>query len=138
MNDNRAKINLIKYGGCALFVALCAYLYISSRDFMALELVDKYLVLCDAFTVSGTVLLIVGCLFWTSSKGALDGLGYSFQLLFRSLIPGRRLARDEKYGDYLERKRNNRAKGYGFLFYSGLVTMAIALVFMGLFYSLYS
>lgn len=128
---------LIKYGGCLLFVAIFAYIYISNRNFAELELVDRYLVLCDAFTVPGMILLMIGCLVWASTQGALDGLGYAIKITIATFIPGKRLEADERYGDYLERKRSNRAKGYGFLFYSGLATMAVALVFMGLFYSLY-
>ncbi len=138
MSQNKIKVALIKYGGCAAFVALLACIYIFNRDFAQLELVDKYLVLCDAFTVPGVLLLMIGCLVWASTQGALDGLGYAVNQAIAALIPGKRLGADERYGDYLERKRNNRAKGYGFLFYSGLITMAVALIFMGLYYSLYS
>lgn len=135
--SERLKTNLIKYGGSAAFVALLAVAYISARDFAGAELVDKYLILCDAFTVPGMLLICLGALMWASTTGALDGLTYAVRYAIFSLIPGKRLERDEKYGDYIERRSKNRAKGYGFLFVSGLITMAIAAVFMILFYSLY-
>lgn len=130
------KMNLIKYGGCFVFVALLAWIYISNREFVGAERVEQYLILCDAFTVPGVILVMVGCLVWASTQGALDGLSYAMQYAIYSLIPGKRLEADETFGDYLERKRSKRAKGYSFLFISGAVTIIIALIFMGLYYSL--
>ena len=135
--SERVKVNLIKYGCSAAFVALFAGTYIASRDFGTADLVTKYLILCDAFTVPGMLLILFGCLMWASTTGVLDGLGYVMRYAVFSLIPGKRLERDEKYGDYIERKSQNRAKGYGFLFIAGLVTMAVALIFMALFYANY-
>ena len=134
---SKLKVNLIKYGCCAAFVAILATAYISMRDFAGAEAVDKYLILCDAFTVPGMLLIMFGCLLWASSLGALDGLSYVVRFAVMSLIPGKRAQRDETYGDFLERRMANRTKGYGFLFISGLVTMAVALVFMAQFYHLY-
>lgn len=134
--SKRVKVLLARYGGSATFVGFMAWLYISLRDFDGAKLVDKYRMLSDAFTVPGILLLMFGCLIWISNLGALDGLAYAVSFAIRSLIPGARY-KDEKYGDYVERKRENRVKGYGFLFISGGVTMAVAIVFMILFYSLY-
>jgi hypothetical protein len=134
---SKLKVNLIKYGCSAAFVAIMAIVYISLRDFAAAETVDKYLILCDAFTVPGMLLILFGGLLWASSLGAMDGLTYVVRFAVMSLIPGKRSKRDETYGDYLEHRMQNRAKGYGFLFISGLVTMAVALVFMAQFYYLF-
>ncbi len=130
------KVRLAKYGGSAAFVGLMVWLYMSLRDFSGAALVDKYRMLSDAFTVPGMLLLMFGCLIWVSDLGALDGIAYALTFAFRSLIPGGR-HKDEKYADYVERKRKKKAKGYGFLFASGGVTMAAAVVFMILFYTLY-
>ena len=135
--SKRAKIGLIKYGSCAVFVAAMAAFYISQRDFAGGALVDRYLILCDAFTIPGLMLLLVGCLIWVSNMGALDGIAYAINFCVRSLNPGARHGMDEKFGDYVARKREKRLKGYGFLFISGGVTMAVAIVFMILFYQLY-
>ena len=134
---SKLKVNLIKYGCCAAFVAILATAYISMRDFAGAEAVDKYLILCDAFTVPGMLLIMFGCLLWASSLGALDGLSYVVRFAVMSLIPGKRAKRDETYGDFLEHRMANRTKGYGFLFIAGLVTMAVALVFMAQFYYLF-
>ena len=129
------KVNT-RYWVSAAFVGFMAWLYISLRDFAGAKPADKYRLLSDAFAVPGLLLLLFGCLFWVSNLGALDGIAYAVYFAFRSLIPGGR-NKDEKYADYVERKRKNRVKGYGFLFVSGGVTMALAIVFMVLFYSLY-
>ena len=134
--SKQGKTRIAKYGGAAAFAGLMAWLYISLRDFDGAKLVDKYRMLSDAFTVPGILLLMFGCLVWISNLGALDGLAYAVNFAIRSLIPGGRY-KDEKYADYVERKRENRVKGYGFLFISGGMTMAVAIVFMILFYMLY-
>lgn len=138
----KLAVNLIKYGCCALFVGLTVWVFIALREteelkLVDMKLVDQYLILCDAFTVPGVLLILFGAMVWVSNQGALDGLAYCVRFAVFSLIPGKRLERDEKYGEYVERKSQNRLKGYGFLFWSGLATMAIALVFMVLFYHVY-
>ena len=136
--SRKLLVNLIKYGFCALFVGLLVWAYIGLRDVSEFTLMDWYLTLCDAFTIPGMLLILFGAMVWVSNMGALDGLAYCVRFAVFSLIPGKRLERDEKYGEYIERKSQHRIKGYGFLFWSGLVTMAIALVFMALFYSVYA
>ena len=134
--SKRAKARLAKHGGAAVFVGFMAWLYISLRDFAGANLADKCRILSDAFTVPGMLLLMFGCLIWFSNGGVLDGLVYGARLAIRSLIPGGRY-RDEKYADYVERRRQSRVKGYGFLFLSGGAAMAAAIVFIILFYTLY-
>ncbi len=138
MSKRLAK-SLTEYTCCAVAVGLLAWVYLSQRDFAGAALVDKYRMLCDAFTIPGMTLLMIGLLSWVASQGALDGLTYCVRFAIFSLIPGKRVDRDEKYVDYVLRKREKRkeGKGFAFLFHSGLVTMAVALVFMALFYSLY-
>ena len=131
-----AKARLAKYGGAAAFVGFVAWLYISLRDFAGAKPADKCRIFSDAFTVPGTLLLMFGCLIWFSNGGALDGLVYGVRLAIRSLIPGGR-CKDEKYAGYVERRRQNRIQGYGFLFISGGAAMAAAIAFMILFYTLY-
>lgn len=127
----------MKYGSCAVFDALMVVFYLSLRDLENAELVDKFLYLADAFTIPGMLLILLGAMVWVSNQGALDGIAYCVRLAIYSLIPGKRVERDEKYGDYVERKRGKRVKGYGFLFFSGIATMLIAFVFMAQFYYLY-
>ena len=134
--SKQARIRLIKYGAAAVFVGIMAYIYIAERDFAGAALVEKYWILCDAFTIPGILLIMFGSLVWVSNMGALDGIGYALAYLGRSLIPGMGGRTDEKYADYVERKREKPIRGYGFLLISGCITMAVALVFMALFFSL--
>ena len=134
--SNAAKTRILKYGICAVFTVVLAWLYIALRDFEGAVLVEKYRMLCDAFTVPGVLLLCVGGLVWASNLGALDGLSYVVSVAVKALIPGKR-KEIEKYGDYVLRKREKPPVGCGFLLISGAVVMAIAMVFLALFYSLY-
>ncbi len=135
--SKRLKTLLVKYGCCCAFVGLLAWFYIDQRPFSGADLVDQYLMLSDAFTIPGVILVMAGCLMWVSTTGFFDGVSYAAGAAIRALIPGGR-ANEEKYVDYIERKRENRVKGYGFLFIAGLVTLAISAVFMVLYYRLYS
>lgn len=126
----------IKYGGAAAFVGSVAWLYVGLRDFAGATPAERYRMLSDAFTVPGVLLLMLGCLIWISNLGALDGISYAIGAAVRSFVPGGRHG-EEAYGDYTRRKRENKIKGYGFLFLSGGVTMAIAVVFTALFYNVY-
>ena len=134
--SKEAKIRLIKYTSAAAFVGIMAYFYIAARDFIGASLVVQCWVLCDALTIPGTLLLMVGCLVWVSNLGALDGIAYALSFAVRSLIPGMRGKRDEKYADYVERRREKPVRGYGFLLISGGITLGIALVFMAMFFAL--
>ncbi len=125
---------LTKYLSCALFVWLLVWAYLSLRELPQTINAEYYLMLCDAFTIPGMLLILVGGLVWASNLGALNGLAYVVTLAVRSLIPGKRIDRDKTYSEYVEMKEEKRVRGYGFLFISGGVTMAIALVFMALYY----
>lgn len=130
------KVRLIKYGLSIGIGLLMAYAYIALRDFSSALLVEKYRMLCDAFTIPGIVLLMSGALMSVSNAGALEGVGYVLSQGFGMFIPGRGIG-TESFADYLERKRSKRVKGYGFLYISAALFLAAALVFMILFYSIY-
>lgn len=134
--SDKAKTRLIKYGSAAAFVAIMAYFYISMRDFAGATLVQKCVLICDALTIPGMLLILIGALVWVTNLGALDGIAYALRHTFRALIPGMSLKDDERYVDYVERRRENPVRGYGFLLISGSITMAGALVFMVLFFVL--
>lgn len=127
--SDRVKSLLIKYGCSTLFVAVMAYSYIAARDFAGAKTWEKMVMICDALTVPGMLLLMVGALIWAANTGALDGITYAVGFAFRALIPGGR-HKDERYADYVERQREKRVKGYGFLLITGGITMAVATVFL--------
>jgi hypothetical protein len=132
--------NALKYGiTCAICLVLTVS-YVTMRvDLTKLGEVPAVMlnrVLCDGVTVPGIIVLMLGCLVWLSTQGALDGVGYLMYYAVKALIPGKR-GDIERYGDYVERKRANRVTGYGFLIITGLVFMGFAAIFMILFYSVY-
>lgn len=137
---NNTGNRLLKYGissGIGLLVAVMYFFtHVSMESLGSMPTVDLVLVLCDAFFVPGTFMLMLGLLFWVASEGALDGVGYLGSCLVKTLLPGKR-AEFERYGDYVERKRGSRKKGYGFLCIVGLVFLAIAGILQIVFNMLY-
>ena len=91
--------------------------------------------LADAFTVPGVILIMVAVLCWLAGQGAVDGLLYAIKGL-GSLIPGMR-KEPEKYYDYVQRKREKRRSGYGFLAITGVVFLLISIAFIVKFYQIY-
>lgn len=135
--SDKWKTRLVKYAFSTAFVVLTGMIYLRLQGFEEAELVDRYRLLCDAFSVPGVLLIMFGALVWASNEGALLGVSYVARQAVFALIPGKRLEREEKYGDYVARKRDNQVTGYGFLFYTGLVALGIAGIFMVLFYLVY-
>lgn len=135
---NRRTI-LLKYGITTLIGALMAYATINLHGFSsAVTDVDKYRILADAFTIPGVVILLCGVLVAVANEGMFNGISYAMSYAIKMLIPGQAANRHEKYGDYVERKQaKGGVRGYGFLFIVGGVFLAIAVVFIALFYSVY-
>ena len=132
--------NLVKYGVSIGIGLVLAYIYVAARldlgDLASVERVDLYLILCDGCTIPGLLLLMSGFMMTISNQGALDGVTYVLTNAVRMLIPGA-ATRMERYKEYVERKRENRVKGYGFLYVTALIFLILAGIFMALFYALY-
>ena len=131
-----SKSNLIKSGIATAVGILLAVAFIASSDFFGENLMNRYKILCDAFTIPGLLMLMFAVLVSVSNEGALDGVGYVVKQGFR-MLTFRGLG-TEKYLDFVQRRRDNRVSGYGFLYIVGAAFMAVALIFMALFYSLYN
>ena len=133
--SNRVKVNLLKYGISSGFCGLLVYFYCSSRDLLSMEGAEFWRTLCDGFTIPGLTLIMVGFLVMVANEGFFDMFSYAASKAVGMLLPGRGFAdKHEKYYDYVQRKRDKRASGYGFLFVVGGIFMAFALLFMYLFY----
>lgn len=130
-----SKANLIKSGIVSAVGILVVILFVSSSDFGAQTTVDKYKILCDAFTIPGLLMLMFAAMLSISNEGGLDGVSYLVKQGFRMLTF--RGISQEKYLDYVQHRRENRLTGYGFLYIVGAVFMAVALIFLALFYSIY-
>lgn len=135
--NQKLKRNLMTYGTSFLAGGGIFYLYIWLREFPAEEAAENYKMLSDAAAAPGILLVAIGTLIWISKQGALDGISFGVSRIFRSLIPGGRMNKDERYFDYVEKRREKakQIRGYAFLFISGLVFLTIAGVFIILYYT---
>ena len=95
---------------------------------------DAMKMLSDSFTVTGIVLLAVGAMVYVSTQGMFDSVSYMGKFVGRALIPGKRNAPLEKYGDYKVAKSEHRFTGYGFLPIVGLCFTVIGVIFTLLFF----
>ena len=130
------KKPLLKYGAAILIGAALAAVYVSARDFAGASTMERYRILCDAFAIPGVVLMLSAALCALANAGSFTALGYSGRYLLDRLIPGPGKT-PERYGDYVERRREKKIRGYGFLLHVGAAFFAAALVFYFLFYRLY-
>ncbi len=136
--SDRLKSNLLKYGISSGFAAVMVYIYCSSRHVFLQPELERWRILCDAFTIPGLTLIMVGFLLMIANEGFFDMLSYACSKAVGMFLPGRGFSeKDEKYYDYVQRKKDKRATGFGFLFVVGGVCMALAMLFMFLFYRLY-
>ncbi len=99
--------------------------------------VSKYRALTDAFSIPGVIFLMVGCLVFVSTDGFFDMLSYGLSKFARSLIPFSKKS-EETFYEYKTRKSQNRFTGYSFLFFVGLLFLTVAIVFLILFFNVYS
>ena len=131
------KTNLKKYGASFLLGGGLFCLYLFTREFPAAEASENFRMLSDAATIPGLLFTMFGALIWAASLGAMDGLSYGLRSAMRALLPGGRVQKEETYAEHVTRRREKYAnsRGYGFLLLTGLVFLAIAGIFIALFYA---
>ena len=125
---------LLKYSITVVLGLCMAGVILWNSDILTQDLQGKYRLLSDAFSVPGFLGLFGGLSVWLSNEGAFDAVTWLVVSAAKTLIPTMHATR-EKYGDYVTRRRGKRASGYGFLFVCGAVFLAVATVFLLLFYS---
>ena len=137
--SNRMKSNLLKYGISGGIAFVLIWIYCSTRNLWLQIPMERWRILCDAFTIPGLTYIMVGFLMMIANEGFFDMLSYACSKAVGVFLPGRGFSDNgEKYYDYVQRKRDKRATGFGFLFVVGGVLMAFALLFLFLFYRLYN
>lgn len=99
------------------------------------ELVDIYRVLADAFTFSGLLPILVCALIALANEGALDALGWALKRMIKTLIPMANKS-DETYLEYKENRK--KVSGFSFLVFTGLAFLIVGIVFIILFYQVYT
>lgn len=127
--DDKCKKLFAKYLFSTIAGATLTFFVLSNRGFFeATDSALKMLYLADAFTIPGVLILMLGVMVWISTKGLFDILTYSLGRFTRTLIPFTKTT-DERFGDYKERKSENRIKSYSFMFIVGGVFLFAAIVF---------
>ncbi len=134
--SKRLKTNLIKCGIAALVGLILTVYYVFSRDFGQQELLERYRILCDGFFLPGIFMVMIGLLFTMNNVGALDSISYLLKYAVRTFVPAA-FTDMEPYLDYVQARREKRVRGYQFLFFVGGGFLAVATVFLALFYSVY-
>lgn len=135
-NSSSIKSALIKYGIAVIVASAMVLLILWGRDYWSqTELVEQYRFLSDAFTIPGSVFILSGALVALANEGALDAVGYMVKRCIQMLNPFSK-KEFQKYSDYVAGKK--KIRGYSFLFFVGLFYLAIGIVFVILFYSVYS
>ena len=130
------KVSLLRCLSAASVGAAVAWLYATSRWEADMTPVLQYRVLCDAFTIPGAMMVLFGMLMSLNNLGALDTIAYLMSFLPRIIAPGA-FGEPEKLIDYVERRREKRTKGYGFLYIVGFLYLGIAIIFLVLFYRVF-
>ena len=131
--SERVKSFLIKYGITIAVSLLVSWYYISSRPFHMSEIKEKYRILSDAFGLPGIFLISFGLLFVASNEGVFNGLIWGLKYAANTLIPFGRLKKVQKYSDYVEEKKKEKVKGFGFLIVVGVVNIILSVIFMIMF-----
>ncbi len=131
------KKSLIKYGISILVFAAVSVFFLSLRNVFTVSYptAELYAILSDAFVLPGMLGIMLFVLVWISTTGFFDMISYGFSVAGRSLIPGMRIYKDEKYADYKQRKDKSRLTGYSFLLYVGVGFTLVGIVFLILFYT---
>lgn len=116
-------------GGIIFLVAA-----ISRGAFGFAETKEVVRVLSDSAFLSGVLLTGAGLLLFCADGGLFDMFAYGAVLLVCTF---KRNVRDRKYRDfyeYREAKKENRKGGFGFLLLTGIFFLALATIFLALYY----
>ena len=133
--SDRVKKGLIQYGCCFGFVAAMVAWFVSRVNWGTDSWEFAMRMICDGLTVPGVLLMCVAGLIWASNEGALDGIGYALRTTAYMFVPFGSNRKHVRYAEYVEKRKEKKVKGYGFLLISGGITMGLALI-AGIIYSL--
>lgn len=115
----------------AIGLGLAMLVSASRGVFSAETSAEACMYLSDGFFVAGAILFGWGCLRWTYNGGVMDGLTFTFKLAVARIR--REYEEDRKtFGEYRE-EREKKSLSPKYLLLSGLVHLAIALIFFGLY-----
>ena len=113
------------------------------KVFAAASAGDVFRILADAFTIPGGLLLVAGLGIWILNQGGFDGLIYMTRVLFRTKtqskegsISENEEGRVEPYSEFIIKRHNEQqVTGYSFIIVTAVAFLALAGVFVILYYS---
>ena len=131
---NKTRKKLTSYAVTALAGGALSAVILVLHGFGSAETAaERYTILCDAFTIPGILMIMIGLLLVISGTGALDGISYAIRGVGRQLIPFLRI-QNETFYDFVQRKdKKRKTRQNTFLFVTGAVFLAAAIVFLVLF-----
>lgn len=132
MSENLRK-TLLRCVIAAALGLLFAVTFLWNTGLFDLPASDRYRLLSDAFLIPGFFMVGTGLLIWMSNDGMFLGVSFVLSRAVSFLLPFARLGTNENYRDYTERKSGKKVKGYSFLFFTGVLFLAISAVFVLLF-----
>ncbi len=126
----------ICYSATSVVILLIALWIVLARNFFEQEtLSQKYVILCDAFTVPGIIAFGFGILIKISGTGFFTAMKYIGLSVLGAFIPGLKL-RQKRYKDFKEAEdKKRKVLKTDFLLICGTFAMVIAVVFLILYQS---
>lgn len=134
MNEKKSTVKLYVF---TIVVSLAVVLLVCGLNGLLTEKKDAQetvRILCDAFFVAGVLIMGMGALSWSSTKGAFDGLGYSISSLINLHRPSKKRmswSKSETYEEYVERKHERDGKKqFRHLLFVGLAMIIVAVILL--------
>lgn len=111
------------------------FMVLSIRDiYTKTDAKEIFLILTDAFSVPGVLVVLFGLLVFCSNEGAFRMLAYSIRTLFSVFKRNPADRKYRTYADYKMAKDGNNAS-FGFLIIAGGTFCILAVVFLILYYT---
>ena len=139
--DNSKLVTAIVYAITILFALGMVLLWCGTHKLLTekLNLETTLKELCNAFTISGALVLCLGGLMWISDKGAFDGFAFSMTTFFsvHFFMFNKHPEREhETYADYVQRKHKDskRKTAYVFQVILGASLLIVGLILLIVYY----
>lgn len=126
------KKKLLQYGITTAVGAVIALWVMNMEGLFEIEGLTAnliFMILCDAFFVSGILLALFGALVWISTTGFFDTFGYALRTAAHLILPF--VKHDTKtFYDYKTEKAEKRTESKGFLVIVGSFYLLLSAIFL--------
>lgn len=136
---SKSKERLLHYGINGVIAVIIAFLVaVYELDMYGFNLINWYRFLCDGFFVSSVLYIGFGLLSVIAKAGNFYAFSYLFNVMKTTFLPSKDpFAKKKTYYDYVQEKKakdlSGNQKFHWRMMMIGLVCIAIAFVFLGLF-----